>query len=136
MTPPITRAQGVLIAGALITCLLAGSHPRVIGDGGEYIAQTANFAAGQAPPLLHKQLPIIEQIVARLDPSLEGWHIEPASVAARSGGRDFLHFWFYALLSTPAWWLTSAAGVSTLWAFTLTNTALFLWALWIVLPRV
>lgn len=117
-------------------CLIAGSAPRVVGDGGEYLAQALNFAAFNPPSFGRQAIPAIERRVAEIEPALADWSIEQASVAGHDRRRDFLHFWFYALLATPFVWLCDVIGVSPLHAFTAVNLLLFGMALHLVLPRI
>jgi hypothetical protein len=130
-----TRARGLLVAAAAAVALIAGSHPRIVGDGGEYATQALNFAGLHAPSIGRKAILSIRPRLGTLDDHLTDWPIERIAVAARDHRYDFLHFWFYSLLATPYVWLTSLLGVNALWAFTLLNCTLLGLAIWIVLPR-
>jgi hypothetical protein len=130
------RTKAVVLSGALAVCLVAGSSPRVVGDGGEYLAQAMNFAAFNPPPLGRRAIATIEQRIQELEPVLAAWQIEDSTTAGTDRRRDFPHFWFYALLATPSLWIVEAVGASPLYAFTLTNLALALTAIGIALPRV
>ena len=130
------QRAGLFLAGALILCLLAGSTPRIVGDGGEYMAQAMNFAAFNGPALGRQVIPPIQRRIAELSPELSEWDVAKAAVASANGGRDFLHFWFYALLVTPFLWLVTAVGASPIHAFTIANVALFVTALWMAVPRI
>jgi hypothetical protein len=126
-----------LVAGlALALCLIAGSTPRIVGDGGEYLAQALNFAALNPPPLSRRVMPDLERRVIEIEPALIDWSIERASVAGSDLRRDFLHFWFYALLATPFVWVTNVIGISPLHAFTTLNLLLLGVAVQLALPRI
>jgi hypothetical protein len=130
-----TRARGLLVAAAAAVLLIAGSHPRIVGDGGEYATQALNFAGLHAPSIGRKAIQSIRPRLGTLDDHLTDWPIEGIAIAARDHRYDFVHFWFYALLATPYVWLTSLLGVNALWAFTLLNCTLLGIAIAIVLPR-
>ncbi len=125
----------LVVALAFALCLIAGSAPRIIGDGGEYLAQALNFAALNPPSFGRQTIPQIERRLAETVPDLSAWSIERTSVAGHDRRRDFLHFWFYALLTTPLVWITHAVGVSPLHAFTALNLVLLAIALHLALPR-
>ena len=127
--------RSLLAALALALALIAGSSPRVVGDGGEYLAQALNFASLRGPALDPDHIPTLQAQVAAADPRLARWHIPTTTVASGDGRRDFDHLWFYALLATPGIWVTRAAGVNPLFAFTLLNLALLGLALRVALPR-
>ena len=130
------RVRTLVLAGALAVCLIAGSPPRIVGDGGEYLAQAMNFAAFNGPPLGRRAIADIERRINDLEPVLAEWRIEQATVPSSDRRRDFLHFWFYALLATPALWVTDAVGAPPTYAFALTNLLLLGWALVVVTPRI
>jgi hypothetical protein len=132
----MTRAQVLLVAGALAVCLIAGSPPRLVGDGREYLAQATSFASFHGPAFRPADIPHIQSQIARFDPDLAGWDIWGATVADSSRGRVFLHFWFYALLATPGLWLTNLVGAPPTFAFAALNLALLGMALWLTLPRI
>jgi hypothetical protein len=127
--------RSLWLALAFALCLIAGSSPRIVGDGGEYLAQALNFSAFNRPSLGRQAIPVIERRILELEPALAGWSIEQATVAGPDRRRDFLHFWFYALLATPFVWLTNLVGVSPLHAFTALNLLLLGVALRVALPR-
>jgi hypothetical protein len=124
------------IAGALALALIAGSRPGVVGDGGEYLAQALNFARFEGPSFGLRSAAAIERQVKAIEPTLDHWNMPSAMVVGADGRRDFLHFWFYALLTTPALSMALASGISPLAAFTATNLAFFGLALWVALPRI
>lgn len=124
MTGVPERTRFLVVAAALALCLVAGSPARIVGDGGEYLAQALNFAALDGPSLGRQAIPELEQRIAALAPNLSAWSIEQASVPGPDRRRDFLHFWFYALLATPFVWVTELLSVSPLHAFTALNMLL------------
>ena len=130
------RARALAVALALTFCLVAGSSPRIVGDGGEYLAQAMNFAAFNAPSLGRRAIQTIEARIRAMEPALSEWDIEAATVASGDRRRDFLHFWFYAFVATPALWLVEAIGVSPIHAFTITNVLFVAGAVWVLLPRI
>jgi hypothetical protein len=130
------RARGLAIFLALAFCLVAGSTPRIVGDGGEYLVQAMNFASFNRPSLGRRAILEIEPQIHAIEPALSEWSIEKATVPAADRRRDFLHFWFYALVATPALWGVNAVGASPVYAFTITNIALLALAFWVLLPRI
>jgi hypothetical protein len=131
----VTRARALLIAAALAFAMIAGSSPRVVGDGGEYLVLALNFAAFQGPAVDPNRLPGLSAEVGRASPALATWDIAGAGVTDHRGRIDFLHFWVYSLLATPGVWLMQAVGANPLVAFTALNLVLVLLALWVALPR-
>jgi hypothetical protein len=131
----VPRSRSLLIALAIALSLVAGSPPRIVGDGGEYLALALNFASGHGPAIAPVQARVIQQRIAALDPVLADWQIPESSVLGPDGRRDFLHFWFYSLLATPGVWLTQALGAPPTVAFTILNFLLLGLAFWIALPR-
>ncbi len=130
------RRQALIFAGALAICLLAGSPPRLVGDGREYLAQAMQFASLRAPAFRPADIPHIQSQLARFDAGLAEWDIRGATVPDSNRGRVFLHFWFYALLAAPGLWVTNAIGAPPTLAFAALNATLFGTALWVALPRI
>src|SRR4051812_3709077 len=124
------RGQSVIVAGALAFCLIAGSSPRLIGDGREYLAQAVHFASFHGAAFRPADIPSLQSEIARIDPSLADWDLRASTVADSTRGRVFLHFWFYALLAAPFVWIAHAVGVSPLFAFTAVNLGLLRVAPW------
>jgi hypothetical protein len=131
-----SASRAVLLAAVCAVCLVAGSRPRIVGDGGEYLAQAINFSHLHGPPLRPANIPDIQARVAAFEPVLADWQIEDATVAGPDRGRDFLHFWFYALLATPALWVVTAVGAAPTYAFAILNLVLLGFALRVALPRI
>lgn len=132
----MTRRQSLLVAAALAVCLVAGSEPRIVGDGGEYLAQAMNFASFNRPALRPADIPPIQARIAAFEPLLAEWQIHDVTVPGADRRRDFLHFWFYALLAVPALWISDALGAPPTMAFAALNLALILVAFWVALPRI
>lgn len=135
MTSDRSTSRALLIAVAFAVCLVAGSPPRIVGDGGEYLAQAINFSHLRGPALRPADIPDIQARIAAFDPVLAEWDINDATVAGRDRRRDFLHFWFYALLATPALWVVTAVGAAPTFAFAILNLVLLGLALRVALPR-
>lgn len=132
----MTRPYMFAVAAALTIGLIAGSPPRLVGDGREYLAQAIEFASFRGPAFRPPDIPHIQAELARFDPSLANWDIWSSTVPDRNRGRVFLHFWFYALLAAPGVMLASALGAPPTLGFTALNVVLLGTALWIALPRI
>lgn len=130
------RAQTLIFAGALAVCLIAGSPQRLVGDGREYLAQAIHFASWHGPAFRPADIPSVQSELGRFDPALANWDIWGSTVADSGRGRVFLHFWFYALLATPAVWIANGFGLPPTLAFTALNLALLATALFVALPRI
>jgi hypothetical protein len=135
-TDRMPRAGMVVAMLAVALTLVAGSAPRMPGDGGEYVAMALNFASFDGPPLSRRSMTRIEQRIATFEPGLSAWSIEQATVSGGDLRRDFLHFWFYPLLATPGVWVTEALNVSPVYAFAALNCVLLSLALIAALPRI
>lgn len=131
--PPASRVNAIALA--LCLCVVAGSTPRIVGDGGEYLTQALNFASGEGPAIAEADVPALEARVVEVSPALAEWSIASSAVRDHRGRYDFLHFWFYALLATPFVWLCRAAGANPIVAFLGLNLVLFMTALRIAAPR-
>ncbi len=132
----VQRSHALLLAGAIAISLIAGSTPRVVGDGSEYLAQAMNFASGHGPSLGHREIPTIEARVTAFAPDLAGWRIDQVTRVAADRRRDFVHFWFYALLAAPLLPVTTAIGAPPTAAFTAINLILLGVAFWVAWPRI
>jgi hypothetical protein len=131
----VDRRSSLLVALAIALSLIAGSSPRMPGDGGEYVALALNFAALRGPAIGDDAVPGLQAAIGSYEPGLARWDIKRSSVVGRGGTRDFVHFWFYPLLATPAVWVTTAVGAHPTFAFTALNLCLLGLALWVCLPR-
>jgi hypothetical protein len=134
LTSSGTRAAALGLACAL--CLVAGSTPRAVGDGVQYVVQALNFSRGGGPAITGADLAVLDADAARLAPEMAGWTVAAHSVEDARGRHDFLHFWFYALIATPFVGAAAAVGVTPLAGFVGLNLALFTLALLLAAPRV
>jgi len=66
------RRSSLIIALVFALCLVAGSAPRIVGDGREYLAQALNFAAFNPPSLGRQTIPAIERRLVAIDPVMSG----------------------------------------------------------------
>jgi hypothetical protein len=130
------RRSSLIIALVFALCLVAGSTPRIVGDGGEYLAQALNFAALNPPSLGRQTIPAIHQRIAEIAPGLVDWDIAATGIPGGSDRRrDFVHFWFYSLLATPFVLAADIVGISPLHGFTALNLILLGLALRLALQR-
>jgi len=130
------RRSSLIIALVFALCLVAGSAPRIVGDGGEYLAQALNFAAFNPPSLGRQTIPAIHQRITEIAPGLAEWDIAATGIPGGADRRrDFVHFWFYALLATPFVLAADVVGISPLHGFTALNLLLLALALWLALQR-
>ncbi len=132
----MTRPRALVIAAAMALCLVAGSRPRAVGDGGEYIAMALNLASWHRPAVATADLFWIQEAVAGIDASLDGWDIRDSTISGPDGRRDFIHFWVYPLLAVPAVWITQLIHVTPIAAFAAVNLCLLALAFWLALPRI
>src|SRR4029453_3624506 len=132
----MTRGQTLILAGALATCLIAGSPQRLVGDGREYLAQAIEFASFHGPAFRPADIPYVQMELARFDPALANWDIWSSTAGDVKRGRVFLHFWFYALLAAPGVWISKALGVPPTRASPALNPVLCGAAVWVAYPRV
>jgi len=116
-------------------CLIAGSPARLVGDGGEYMAQALNFAALDGPSIGRQATPLLEARIAAIEPALETWSIEDAAAAGPDLRRDFVHFWFYSLMAAPFVAAADLVGLSPVHGFTVLNVLLLAAAVWFAGPR-
>lgn len=128
--------QIVLAAVVLAFCLVAGAPSRVVGDGGEYLAQALNFASGSGPAITGSDVPNVQDAVVRSAPMLADWQISESLIPDPRGRGDFVHFWFYAALATPFVWIADVVGANPLVGFLALNLALFALAVGVVCQRV
>lgn len=115
-----------LVALALWSSLvvLAGAPSKIVGDGGEYFVTAVAMAQGGFPPFTPDELAKAKAVLVARDPRFDSWDLNAATWPARSGDRDFVHFWGYALLAAPGVWIALRAGVDAAWAFVILNVCL------------
>src|SRR3954454_21771102 len=123
-------------ACALILFLVAGSRPRVLGDGVEYLTMALNFASGHGPAVAPKDVASLQRQLADVDPRLETWDIRGATFPGPDHRRDLLQFWVYPLIAAPLVAVARIVGASPLWGFVALNLCLLGAALWLAIPRV
>ena len=131
----MSRARTLILAGALGLALIDGSHPRLVGDGGEYLVMALNLAGLHHPGVAPLNIDALHRRATAIDERLATWEIRDTTVSAPDGRRDFVHFWVYPLLAVPGIWVAQLTGVTPLAGFTILNAALLGLALWICLPR-
>jgi hypothetical protein len=131
----MSRSWILVLAVAAQIALVATSKPSIVGDGGEYLAQTINFASGHGPAIRGNALPDIQQRMSEIDPR-RGQRIHRALVRGDGAGSDFVHFWFYALIVAPVFKAFDVAGAPPIYAFAAVNILLLAAAMWVVLPRI
>jgi len=123
--------------------LVAGSEPRLTGDGPEYVAQSLRLSAFHLPPVPDAELGAVNAAVfdgyALEQNTLERIDEYPNLVDStgqwtwpRQGLRHWPHFWLYSLAAVPFIWVTGLLGVGHLWAFTTVNVLLLVGAFWVV----
>ena len=105
------RRWALLAASVLLLAsLAAGSAPRRVGDGYEYLAMAWNMAHARPPALT-----VDEDAEFRRQAGGRGWVSAdyPGSELIGSGPRrDFLHFWLYSLIAAPAVAVALALGAN------------------------
>lgn len=123
------------VAIALALALVAGSTPRALGDGYEYLTEALNFASHGRPWLASEDIPALQARLTRFDPRAAAWPIDRRTMAARDGTRDFAHFWLYPLLAAPGVAVTNWLDASPAWPFVCLHLVLLAGALAVALPR-
>jgi hypothetical protein len=128
--------RALLIALALGVSLIAGSTPRAVGDGGEYLAMALNLAAFRGPAIAARDATRLESLVGLADGHLSDWDLHAATVPGVDHRRDFVHFWFYPLLAVPGIWITTLVGANPILGFAFLNLTLLGLAFYLALPRI
>src|SRR5207302_1947473 len=116
---------------ALVLVLIGRSEPRLVGDSGEYIAMSLNFAQFSRPSLTPQQLADVITYV----PGDAGSRLVIPSFRGADGRQDFPHFWFYPMLAAPFVRLAVALGIQPTTGFAILNGLLLLGAAAIVIRR-
>ena len=127
-----SRLRFVGLLAALLLGLTAGSVPRVVGDGPEYIGMAWNLARGEPPSMTSQQLREVEEV---LPYRAGGYGLEDPDLKATDGRQDFYHSWAYSLVAAPFVRLALWIGCPVPPAFTVLNCLLVLLAAFLVLPR-
>ena len=109
----------------------AGSEPRRVGDGFEYLGMARNLARLSPPSLSADDASALtREMAARGDSSWDGAVI-PALRGA-DGRYDFPHFWLCSLVAAPFVAIATAIGAHPVHGFTVMNLALVLGACWLL----
>jgi hypothetical protein len=135
----VEARRAVIVGLVAAVCLIAGSTPRLPGDGGEYLAYALNFANLRGPSIATADAPAIaseiQRTIAPNDPRLAEWDVVSSTSKSKRGGHDFPHFWVYPLLAAPGVLMTRLLGVASTYAFALVNCGLLALALAVARPR-
>ncbi|MCL5745255.1 MAG: hypothetical protein M1541_15235 [Acidobacteria bacterium] len=153
---PVSSVAAVLnfIAGLILLVLVLGWEPRINGDAHEYLLVQEAIANHGSPDIrladaqhvkeLYRDHPAAEVFVpefAESEKNIREIRDSYHGVYRASSGRYYsFHFWFYALLSTPAKLALRLAGADELKAYQLLNALLLIFAttyllLWCRLPE-
>ena len=118
-----------------LVALVAGSAPRAVGDGGEYLAMSLNLGETGRPWMTDADVTRLQAETASV-PALESWDIRTSlKTSPLYGTHDFVHFWFYSAAAQPFVSLARAVGASPLYGFAALNVGLLVLAFWVALPR-
>jgi hypothetical protein len=119
-----------------IVLVVTGSTQRV-GDGGEYVAMSYQFANLRPPAMSLWDLADIDRHYAALGDSMATFRGSARSEAVLlSNGRyDQLHFWIYPLLAAPFVKLTHWFGVADTYGFAAMHVVLAVFTFGVVLRR-
>jgi hypothetical protein len=134
---PDARARHWLTLSFVIylVALVAGSWPRSVGDGGEYLAMALNLAEVGTPSMTEADIARLRGQTAGIT-QLEGWDITSSTkVSPTFGTHDFVHFWFYSAVAQPFVSLARAINANPLYGFAALNIGLLVMAFWVALPR-
>ena len=119
----------VLIFSVFALTQVAGSKPRLVGDGAEYLLMADRLAHFEAPRFDPSRRVDDEQRFATLGGDFAG-RIQNYSGGGRT--HEFFHFWFYPLLVAPFMRLFQFFGGDSLRAFAVVNLVLLGATVWIV----
>jgi hypothetical protein len=128
------RRVAVAAAALVLAALVAGSSPRRVGDGPEYLVTAMRLAALRPPALDDAEVAAMRVDLRAIGTGFEASFAVPP-VRGADGRHDFPHFWFYPLLAAPGVWLAQAVGVHPNFGFTATNGVLLLAAFSVALAR-
>ncbi len=131
-----TRLRALAAALGLIVCLVASNPPAIVGDGGEYLVYSLNFASLNGPSLRTVDLDALKSEARDYAPHLEDETFFRNAVRGRGGGWDFMHFWFLSLTAAPFVALAKAVGLPPIYGFVGLNLMMLLGAVWVALPRI
>jgi hypothetical protein len=100
------------------------------------MVQGLNFARFTGPSVEHRVMPWMQRKLTTIEPRFKTFDVEASAPVVRDGRRDFVHFWFYAWLATPAIWVADQFDINPVHAFTLLNLILLGLALRLALPKI
>jgi len=120
------RLYKLLGCAVVLTCAalsVAGIHPELTGNGGEYLLMSEAFLDHGAPNITEKQYQEINGYSPNVGTNIS--RILKFSTLGRSppyyrslqGKYYSFHFWLYSLLVAPFLWLAKAFGYAMPWAF-------------------
>jgi hypothetical protein len=130
------RLLALGVGAALIFALVTARPPQIVGDGGEYLVYSLNFVSLHGPSLRTRDLESLKRQARDYAPHLEDETFYRNAVTGRGGRRDFMHFWFMALVAAPFVALAKIAGLPPIVGYVGMNVTLLLAALWVALPRI
>jgi hypothetical protein len=126
------RLRTLALLAALLAALTFDSHPRIVGDGQEYLAMAWNLGHGRPPALSGAERAEVERVLALGEGELSTGR---EALLGSDERQDFHHFWLYSAVVAPLLPGALAAGGTALAAFTLANAALLLVAAAVVQGR-
>jgi hypothetical protein len=129
------RRYFLLTFSLLLISLVAGSNPRGVGDGAEYLAMTLNLSEFHLPAPSPKEFAHLQERLAQLGKGYAGISITYPNLVAKDGRQDFPHFWLYSALAALWVWVTRALDLHPNFSFTIVNTTLMALALGVVTKR-
>jgi hypothetical protein len=133
-----TRGPFLAIVLVVLLALIAGSFPRRVGDGAEYLAMALRLADGKRPSLSDDELAAMQAYFVQLDTGFADANstLAPPGLVGADGRHDFPHFWFYPALAAPGVALALRAGVHPNYGFVAVNVLAALAAAWVVTGRI
>ncbi|MBZ5556724.1 MAG: hypothetical protein LAO77_05555 [Acidobacteriia bacterium] len=134
LVSPRLRQRGLFLGAllALLIALVVQSAPRVMGDGGEYLAMALNFARGAAPSLSPDDLRQASEVM----PADASRRLVLPEYVGGDGRQDLPHFWLYSLIAAPFVRVATTLGGSPLLGFATINVLLLLCAASVLRKRV
>ena len=118
-----------------LVALVAGSSPRSVGDGGEYLAMSLNLSETGRPWMTDADVARLQAETAVVT-GIETWDIRASlKTSPLYGTHDFVHFWLYSAAAQPFVSLARAVGASPIYGFAALNVGLLVLAFWVALPR-
>ncbi len=115
--------------------LVAGSAPRRVGDGYQYMAMALNLAHGHGPSLSKDDLDRTAERFGEMGAGFAGTPLVKPELTNRQGRQEFPHFWLYPLLAAPAVRVADWFRLSPNYGFTALNITLLLAAFAVAVKR-